>query len=232
MPIFESREQRTKRLFAVVTIPLMVKAHDRYGQMLQDIPVDAWISAGSIMAQTLVTQVVKRERPLGKAWGRGDDAKALRLLRLFALAMVSRYYSFLDSADANRTEDDKVAVRRSAAESIAEICGEDPAYTVPDFLNVDRQFRCDEHQRKAYQSGSGLSLYEKSLLFDLALEICGYATGLNLRTTKFPLESYASVLTAERRYGASPEDVLILAALEVVAYNGMVGFMQDTRPVS
>lgn len=158
MPIFESKDQRTKRLFDQIAASLLVKACDQYGKTLNDVPVDGWILTGSLMAQQLVIEADRRGRPLGKAWGRGDDVKALRLLRLFALAAVSRYYWFLDRADADRSEDEKVIVRRSAAAAIAKLCGEDPVYTVSDFLNVDIQFRWTSRETPTNRGQASLSM--------------------------------------------------------------------------
>ena len=91
MPLFESQDSRNKRLIngvwsAVGSRIGQAYPEDRPDERFQQLSHTAWLLGGGVaVAQALGLDSIK---PL---WGKGDETKAASLVKVFTLAMISRY---------------------------------------------------------------------------------------------------------------------------------------------
>ena len=118
------KEKQDERHFERAFVNLFLKNAERlaaeHGYPLKRLSVElACIVGGQQAAESAVAA-----GQLKDAWGQGSFREALKLSRLFALAMVSRH---LDHAT--------VEDRRTTATAIEAICGwHEPMYLVADFM--------------------------------------------------------------------------------------------------
>lgn len=151
MPLLESRKSRTKRLMSGAA----KSAHERVYQWIPDLSMPAeearyygalypsWIVGGVSTAAGIVNQIERFD----KAWGKGDEAKALRLTEAFTLAMSSFWYRDAYPEREHQQNERTEAVRASAANVLA-FFGREPDLTIANFLAVDTQLNSDLDARE------------------------------------------------------------------------------------
>lgn len=86
MPLFESQKSRNARLFSATLSFLLRRLYDLVNDEDSRKILTSWLIGGSAAA----TAAVEVCEPLKKAWGKGDEEKALALIELFTLCMLSQ----------------------------------------------------------------------------------------------------------------------------------------------
>lgn len=198
MRLFESREQRTKRIFEEI----FAGALRRAGQSATGSGMGAilgCIVGGSVVAMSEIENI----ELIRKRWGNGDSTLGRRLNHLFAFAILSRFLRFqLDGASFHQSK--RVELLDSAGEWFDLLLGEDAIFSRRNFLLADQQFNYDVDH-----GASGI--FELALYSETALQLSGFDTGLSWEGSLFPVSEYESLLKPSRKHGSSPKDVMILA---------------------
>lgn len=142
MPLFESQQARTDRLF----ITAMLCAHRR-ARSVHEAP---WlhICEGIIQAGSMVASLsMKYYEPLQMLWGKGDEEKAAALTKVFSLAMLSFYLRPAEGSEPG-SSDEREGMLREWAKAILELFDDDSPESLEHFLAVDRQYAYDRAEAR------------------------------------------------------------------------------------
>ena len=194
MPLYESKETRTKRLISSMTERLLANLFDVVTGESDQTTHSAWLMGGSAVALAGAQHLSSLEN----AWRRGDEPKASGLIKVFTLHMISQWYRGLDRREgsANVSESVRTMARKIAASNILEVFGERSEREVNDFLNLDAQFRYewDWAHREGAKTG-GVLVYGHCLLLSKALIYCGRPGYIDWENREFPVKTAAELLT-------------------------------------
>lgn len=189
MSLFESQKSKNKRLFATVASrvsgilsSLVTDEDDRKVYALTTSYL-AVLAGGEVVAYL----VVENCACVKKAWGEGNEEKALALIKLFTLDMLSEWYRWLDEKK-QPSEDERRQARVMAASNILRLFGDDSENAVEDFLNMDSQFN--------YERDNNTRLVTIShLLLAKACEACGQSC-INWGKVVFPVREWQALVDA------------------------------------
>ena len=155
----------------------------------------AWMTGGSYLASTLI----EGSETLGRAWGKGDEHKAMGVLEVCTLAMISRWYEAIDS-HLEHSEDERRRGREISATNVLSLFGSYSPEALGVFMNLDIQFDFDskrtrDNVRLGAEAGVH-SFLEMELRMWQAAQACGSPMPFDLSNVAFPITSYLEVVTA------------------------------------
>lgn len=177
-------EALVNRLYALTTDPDMKK---EIGVLLSG----GWAVAGHIIDNC---NLIK------KLWGKGNRKKALALVKLFTLHMISHRFRWIEEKE-RYTEDEKRQARELAANIILTIFEDESEGAVKDFMDMDMQFNYDLDVKKSTWLGN-------ALLLARACEACGQRC-VDWNKVTFPATTQAQLLEANAIFTLPmPGDVL------------------------
>ena len=199
MPLFESQKSKNKRLFATVAArisgilsSLVTDEDDRKVRALTTSYLA--VLAGGTVAANLVVEWCECVK---KAWGKGDEEKALALIKLFTLVMLSRWYIWLDEKQ-QPSEDERRQARVMAASNILRLFGDDSKNAVEDFLNMDSQYNYE------WDSSARMKMLKMNwLILAKACEVCGQPA-INWSRVVFPVKEWQEVVDSGAIIDHSP----------------------------
>ena len=146
----------------------------------------AWITGGAhAMASLLDASEILRG-----AWGSGNDRKAISLLAVCSLAMISRWYRIVDS-QMGLSDDERRQAREVSATNMLKFFDSHSPEAIRDFMNLDVQFNFDRDRQQHH--------YELDIRMRQAEQACDAQVNLDLGGVTFPITSYADVLTSRLR---------------------------------
>lgn len=197
MPLFESRHSKVVRLFNGARSAAMeaILTWDPTPNNSELTMYGAWLSGGSHLAPGLIGA----SETLGRAWAKGDEQKAMGLLEVSTLAMISRWYRVLDS-HLEHSEDERKQAREISATNVLKLFGSYSPESLRDFMNLDIQFdfdrqRSEERVRAGTEAG-GHSFLEMDLRMWQAAQACGFPMPFDLNNVAFPITASWEVVTA------------------------------------
>lgn len=199
MSLFESQKSKNKRLFATVAsrvsgiLSSLVTGEDDRKVYALATSYLAVLAGGTVAANLVVEwcECVK------KAWGKGDEEKALALIKLFTLAMLSRWYIWLDEKQ-QPSKDERRQARVMAASNILRLFGDDSKNAVEDFLNMDIQYNYE------WDSTARMPMLKMNLLLlAKACEACGQPA-INWGKVAFPVKEWQDVVDSGAIINHSP----------------------------
>jgi len=183
MPLSESENSRIHQLFEAAFMQLNERLHELVPDEDDRRFYTALLAGGKVAASA----VVSRCEGVNKAWGDGNEEKALALIRLFTLSMLSQCYRWLDEVEHHRREELNTA-RKVAASNILQLFGDDSDNAITDFLNIDIQYNYDlKHKRHLIHIGS--------ILLAKACEACGHKC-IDWDRVSFPVKELESLTRA------------------------------------
>ncbi len=142
MPLSESEEPKIDPLFKAAFARVSEMIH----KLIKDENKRRFYKALLIGGNTVANAVVAACEGVKKAWGDGDEAKALALTKLFTLLMLSQCYRWIDKTEPNSGEEQKEA-RKAAASKILYLFEDDSEEVIEGFLDMDTQFGYDLEYR-------------------------------------------------------------------------------------
>jgi hypothetical protein len=220
MPLFESQKSRDKRLFATVASrvssilsSLVTDEDDRKVYALTTSYL-AVLAGGTVAAK----QVVEHCICVKKAWGKGDEEKALALIKLFTLVMLSRWYVWLDEKQ-QPSEDERRQARVMAGSNILRLFGDDSENAIEDFLNMDIQYNYE------WDSTARVPMLKmNSLILAKACEACGHPA-INWSRIAFPVKEWQDVVDSGAIIDHSPfvnlRDIVAVGSCRVAGVETM-----------
>lgn len=202
MPLFESRKSKNKQLFKGVFADVLHRFLNQISDEHEKQVYVGLLQGGAVAAELVVNYC----ESVKKAWGKGNEEKALALIKLFTLCMLSTWYRWLDERE-QHTEDERTLAREMAASGILHLFGDDSKNAVADFLNMDGQYNyeCDTSSRMPMLKMNGLILAK-------ACEACGQPA-INWSKVTFPVREWQEIVDS----GAVINPSLFVNLREVVA---------------
>jgi len=191
MPLFESQKSRNKRLFDTVS--------DRLYYSFSTLITDDYdkqvylglLLGGTVAAKQVVESGVEYGGCIKEVWGKGSEEKALALIKLFTLCMLSTWYRWLDEQE-QHPEDEQRLAREMAASGILALFGDNTENAVRDFLNMDIQYNYDWANKT-----KRMPMFKwSSLVLAKACEACGQPA-INWSRIAFPVKEWQEVVDAE-----------------------------------
>jgi len=187
MSLFESRKSKNKRLFATVAArvsgilsSLVTDEDDRKVYALATSYL-AVLAGGEVLAYLVVENCACVKR----VWGVGSEEKALALIKLFTLDMLSEWYRWLDEKE-QHSEDERRQARAMAASNILRLFGDHSENAVEDFLNMNSQFNYERDKNTRLVTWAYLLLAK-------ACEACGQSC-INWSRVVFPLKEWQALV--------------------------------------
>jgi len=197
MPLFESQQARTDRLF----LTAMLCAH-RLARSVHEAPwlhiCDGIICGGSVVAR----QSIKTYEQLQTLWGKGDAQKAAALTKVFSLAMLSFYLG---------PSDEREGVCREWAKAILELFDDDSAESLEHFLGVDRQYVYDRAGEACFYQLCDV------IYFSDAVVALGGRPVVKVTAGELPIRNYTDEDLIGRGVISTLPDVFSLTTFSLVA---------------
>lgn len=176
MPPPESKEPEIEPLFKAVFARFSETIHKLIKDENERLFYESLLIGGNTMAKSVVAEC----EGVKKAWGDGDEAKALALTKMFTLLMLSQCYRWIDKAEPD-SEDKQKESRKLSALKLLYLFEDDSKNAIEDFLIIDTQFKYDlEH--KNHMTHMGILLLAK------ACEACGHRC-IEWSKVSFPIKS-------------------------------------------
>ena len=214
MFLFGSQRNRNKRLFDSVYL--------RFAKGTSQVALEAWqkdtlmsVYAGGSAA---ANRAVDGCEALRKAWGKGDERRALILTTVFAMPIVVRLYRWSPGATklglATRLEQIEGALW-----AILHAPGDlpfSPDETRQEYMGMARQFEFEEEARENQREGQRKSMYhwiEMDYLLSKALRALGQRSAYRLGGVELPVPGVAEFVEQGGIPGLDFNDLTSYAAL-------------------
>jgi hypothetical protein len=217
MPIFESQKSRNKRLFETVSLRL----YHRFSDLItdeSDKEIYLALLAGGTIAANGVAEACEY---IKRAWGKGDEEKALALIKLFTLYMLSVWCRWVEKGK-QYPEHERRQVRKVAASDILQLFGDNSEKSIKDFLDMDTQYN--------YELDNNMKMIKMSfLVIAKACEACG-KNYVNWGRVVFPIKELQDVVDARAISDLRPfiNDVATLLACEAAALEVTTNIIKGT----
>ena len=224
MPLFGKRQSGSDDLFLKVLTSKSEKISNLFDDDLQRRMHEAWVIGGSIAAGGVVDF-----RFMKRAWGRGDENKAIALTEVFALAMASRWYRALQLQFGWSREDQQPA-RVTAFTNILTLFNHLTEEGVRDSINLDIQFNYDSEIRDGHLKCDGYDStigIEEKLLQLKALQAVGDSIRFDLTKVAFPESSIFGFLGHVSPFPPDPVEDGIFIGMLVTAEESMFKHYED-----
>ena len=185
MPLFGKRRSNPD-LFEKILIATSEKIDNIFNEGPQRRMHAAWVLGGSIAASLLIEYSFMK-----RAWGRGDENKAIALTEVFTLAMASRWYRGLQ-VQFGWAEVDQRPARVIAFRNILTLFNHLTEKELRDSINLDIQFNYDSEIRdghlKVAQYDATIGIEEKLLQLK-ALHAVGDSVRFEITEVEFPVDT-------------------------------------------
>jgi hypothetical protein len=177
MPLFESQQARTDRLFATAFLWARRRARSLHEAPWLDI-CEQILLAGSVAAALSI----KYYKPLQTLWGRGDEEKAVALTKVFSLAALSAYLGPAEGSESG-SSDERQDVLSDWAKAILELFEDDSPESLEHFLGVDRQCAYDRAEARP-------APLSDVIYFSDAVVALGGRPAIKLTAADLPISNY------------------------------------------
>ena len=169
MPLFEGRRARASRIIHRVGRALLEELNQVVADPNDRIYHTAWLGSGTLVAVAAAAEFESLRKP----WARGDDFKALRLIKVFTLPMVSRWYRMHDES-VEASDDVRQLARETSGSNMLALFGQPLDRELIDFMNMDCQYNYEKdwYFNEGKQTGGAIT-YECCLMISQALIACG-----------------------------------------------------------
>ncbi len=218
MPLPESKEPKIDPLFKAVFARISEMIH----KLIKDESERRFYKSLLIGGNTVANSVVTSCEGVKKAWGDGDEAKALALTKLFTLLMLSQCYRWIDKTEPNSGEKQKEA-RQASASKILYLFEDDSEDAVEDFLNLDTQFGYDLENR-THLIHIGIVLLAK------ACEACGHKC-IEWSKVSFPVGEMPELVQAGAIISSAPlsstDDIAALWRSHSIGVQAMMKYHEE-----
>ncbi len=142
----------------------------------------SWMKGGSMVAGRMLAS----SEEIRSLWKGGDNRKATALIEIFTLAMISRWYRFLDRK-LDQPETERRLARRIAAANVLQIfdeySDESIEQAVADLIKLDAQHNLEVDQDRSDAQADPTS-EEENVLGLRALWACGATVEFDLRSVE------------------------------------------------
>lgn len=191
MPLSESEKDQIAPLFKVV----FYRINEMIRKLIKDENKRRFYEALLIGGNTMAKAVVAECEGVKKAWGDGDEAKALALTKLFTLLMLSQCYRWIDKAEPNSGEGQKEA-RRAAASKVLYLFEDDSDEAIKNFLDMDTQY-CYDLEYRSHLVHTGIIILAK------ACEACSQKC-IEWSKVSFPVEEMSELAQSGAIINSTP----------------------------
>ena len=182
MPLLESQESRNKRLFDEVYFALGERLKAMEADSERQAVYGSWLVGAMFTAQGVLGR--KGEfKPLKEAWGKGDFKKAVALIEVFTVPMVSRWFRI---GNENLSAEKRLESCYIGVSNVLAFLGHHSEHRVKELMNMVIQYNYDEDQGREIRG-----LVEMNYLFSLSLKACGYPSKSEISGVTFPVDSMA-----------------------------------------
>ena len=121
-----------------------------------------------------------------ESWKDGDEAKALALIRLTTLLMLSQTFRWLESQD--DAKDEAPTINLTAVSNILSLFGDNSEEAIRDFFIMDTQFKHETDNESTFT-------HFKVYLLAKAIEACGHKC-MDWEKVSFPIKSLEPITSS------------------------------------
>jgi hypothetical protein len=197
MGLFQSRQDRTECLLRQGLETLLERISvcsqsDPGWKATNELTHSTWLTGGFFAAADTISQ----SKAVGDAWGKGDAAKALALIEVVTLPMISRWYMLADTQLSPPPETARRA-RALAAWNVLDLFAHASDQAVAGFLDMDAQYNRD--CERIHQGSAGMIIpYESVVVLSRAVEACGGPPAVRWDPQTWPVSSIEELAATAR----------------------------------
>lgn len=218
MPLPESEEPKIEPPFKAV----FTRVNEMIYKLIKDENERRFYKSLLIGGNTMAKSVVAECEGVKKAWGDGDEAKALALTKLFTLLMLSQCYKWIDKTKPDSGDRQKES-RKLSALKLLYLFEDDSKEAIESFLNMDTQFSYDLKYRTHL-------VHMGIILLAMACEACDYKC-IEWSKVSFPVGEMPELVQAGAIINSAPlsstDDIAALWRSHSIGAQAMMKYHEE-----